>query len=358
MDGFAVISSDIQSGRRRLLVVDTIVAGDWPTNPLQPGRAARIMTGAPLPPGADAVVMLEQTEVEQSAEGEMWVAILADDISPGKHTMKRATSLKRGEVVYSAGHRIRPRDLGLLAEVGARTVTVGSRPSTAVLATGNELVSHDQTPSQGQIRNSNGPMLSASAESIVGSVTRLGIGRDDASQLEPLVARGLQHDLLLLSGGVSEGLLDLVPGILNRLGVHQIFHGVAVKPGKPIWFGVLQTDQGNHHVFALPGNPVSSLVGFRLFVRTAIGRMMGSSELRPATWAATLGASHSIRGNRPTYWPGAWVDNVEQQRIIRPLNWQGSSDLRALGQADALIYFPADRQQFDAGETVQTILLD
>ena len=162
----------------------------------------------------------------------------------------------KGDVLFKRGHRVRPSDIGLLAEVGTYNVMTGQSPSIAVLPTGDELVDCQDLPGQGQIRNSNGPMLLAMANHLGSKTTDLGIGRDNPGDLRAAIASGLDHDMLVLSGGVSAGLLDLVPSILAEEGVVEVFHKVKVKPGKPIWFGVLKRDQRTTFVFGLPGNPV------------------------------------------------------------------------------------------------------
>lgn len=351
MDGFAIRSDDVNQGLRKLSVVETIVAGSWPQRSISSGEAARIMTGAPLPEGADSVVMIEQTN-STTADGQDWVEIELDSIPAGKHQLERSTNFAKGEIVLSAGHRIRPTDIGLLAEVGAHQVLVGTPPRAAFLPTGDELVGCDQQPELGQIRNSNGPMLLALANSLGLEVTDLGIGRDNAAELETAVRHGLEHDLFVLSGGVSAGLLDLVPGILKNEGVEEVFHKVKVKPGKPIWFGVRRRENHCCYVFGLPGNPVSSLVGFQLFVRTAIRIMENAANPQPAKLTAILADSHQTRGDRPTYWPGRWSVDESSVRSVIPIPWNGSSDLLALGSAEGLIQFPGESTTHEAGTEV------
>lgn len=356
MDGFALRSSDLTSGHQLFQIAETIVAGAVPSKKLQAGQAARIMTGAPLPDGADAVIMVEQTEV--MAEQPDQVKFLVETVPPGKHVMPKAATLAVGDQVFHSGRRIRPIDIGLLAEAGAAQVSVFGLPTIACLPTGDELVEAREKPGPGKIRNSNGPMLAAMARGLGLQPVELGIGRDDEKELTEKIEVGLGHDLLVLSGGVSAGMLDLVPGILARLGVQQVFHKVRVKPGKPIWFGVLERgDRSPTYVFGLPGNPVSSLVGFQLFVRTAIRKLMGEPFVRPQSVAATLASPHQTRGDRPTYWPGQLVVNQEVERAVQPLQWLGSSDLRALGQADSLIYFSADQHEHVAGERVDVFMI-
>lgn len=352
MDGFAIRSQDVADGQRRLEIVDTIIAGDSPSVQLQQGQASRIMTGAPIPTGSDAVVMVERTSTE-SADGKEFVTIDLESIAPEKNILRKGVNFAEGQSVLRQGHIIRPTDIGLLAEVGTTAVPTGGRPSVAVLPTGNELVDCDQSPSAGQIRNSNGPMLVAMSQALGLDVTNLGIGRDESDQLKKLIGKGLTHDLLILSGGVSAGTMDLVPGILNELGVQQVFHKVCVKPGKPIWFGTLKTDKKTTCVFGLPGNPVSSLVGFQLFVRAAIRKMMGGEISDSQSVHGKLTDDHETRGNRPTYWPGKIAASDSAIRQIKPLIWRGSSDLFALGEAEGLIYFEADSHHHPIGEQVR-----
>ena len=275
----------------------------------------------------------------------------------GKHVMLKAASLAVGKTVFEKGHCVRPTDIGLLAEVGAHEIQVQKQPTVAILPSGDELVDSTELPGLGQIRNSNGPMLVAMTSALGLTVNDLGIGRDNEAELQTAIEKGLESDLLILSGGVSAGLLDLVPGILNKLGVQQVFHKVAVKPGKPIWFGVLERGDSKTYVFGLPGNPVSSLVGYRLFVRTAINIMQSHPSPEPQMFKAKLATDHQVRGNRPTYWPGRWVDSATETRIAEPLGWQGSSDLRALGQAELLVYLDYEPSIHPAGEIVDVVEL-
>lgn len=357
MDGYAIRSADIAAGQRRLRVVETITAGDVPVRVLKTGEAAKIMTGAPLPEGADAVVMIEQTTADES-DSQDWVTIQVGSVAPEKHVLRRGVNFKKGQAVLASGHVVRPTDIGLLAEVGAVTVKTGGTPSVAVLPTGNELVDCGQVPGAGQIRNSNGPLLVSMARGLGLEVTDLGVGRDDPVELRKLIQVGLKHDLLLLSGGVSAGTLDLVPGILKELGVEEVFHKVYIKPGKPIWFGVLKQGTNRTYVFGLPGNPVSSLVGFQIFVRAAIRKLMGGQVDDFRSLVGVLSEPHETRGGRPTYWPAKYMVDDGPLRKFCPLLWRGSSDLFALGEADGLIYFPADTAQHPAGEEIRFLPFD
>jgi molybdopterin molybdotransferase len=256
VDGYAVQAADLASGTANLEVLEEVTAGAVPTRTVGPGQATRVMTGAPIPAGADAMVMIELTRLDSTGTS---VEIAAEKTSVGQNIMRRAASMRRGQTILTVGTPIRAIECGLLAEVGRTHVRAIPRPSIAILTTGNELVSADQTPREGQIRNSNGALLFASAERAGGVPHDLGIGRDDRDELRRLIALGLEHDVLVISGGVSAGVLDLVPGVLTELEVNQVFHKVKLKPGKPLWFGALERDARQTLVFGLPGNPVSSL---------------------------------------------------------------------------------------------------
>jgi molybdopterin molybdotransferase len=355
MDGYAVLATDLAGGSAELKVLEEITAGDVPRRAVVPGTATQIMTGAPMPDGADAVVMVERTELIGSGQSSV-VQICDDGVEPGQNILYRATSLRRGEVVLRAGCTLTAVDIGIMSEVGRRDALVYPRPTVAVLATGNELVSAGQMPGEGQIRNSNGPMLCALTTCAGGIAVDLGIGRDDEAELSRLVRRGLEEDVLVLSGGVSVGVLDLVPAVLQNVGVESVFHKVRVKPGKPMWFGVAPSPGGDRLVFGLPGNPVGSLVCFELFVRPALGALAGKSASALSRTEARLAHEHTQRGDRPTYYP-ATLRHESGAAVVEPLDWHGSADLPTLARANCLAFFPAERQRFEAGETITVTML-
>jgi molybdopterin molybdotransferase len=351
VDGYALLAGDAANPPRELAVLEEVTAGEVPRRDVQSGAATRIMTGAPVPRGADSVVMIEQTAA-CGDDGSPRVRIL-EPVRPGQNIMRAGTSLRRGQVVLRAGCVIRPIEVGLLAEVGRADVLAVPAPRVAVLATGNELVPPGEAPAAGQIRNSNGPMLEALVARCGGRATDLGIARDEAGELSRLAARGLEADVLILSGGVSAGVLDLVPAVLRQLGVVEIFHKVHLKPGKPLWFGQ-RGGSGESPpclVFGLPGNPVSSLVCFELFVRPALGRLAGRHDAALRTLRAELARTFSHRADRPTYHP-AFVREEGSGATVDPLPWHGSADLNTLAAANCLAFFPAGQRQYAAGEEV------
>ncbi|HVA48086.1 MAG TPA: gephyrin-like molybdotransferase Glp [Pirellulales bacterium] len=353
VDGYALRSTDVSPEGETLTVIEEIVAGAVPQRTVTAGTAARIMTGAPLPAGADAVVMVERTEPIDASQ----VRISPQRIASGQNIVPRAASMRRGEMVLRAGHAVRPMEIGLLAEVGRHELLAFRRPRVAVLPTGNELVTPAEVPAAGQIRNSNGAMLLAAVRHAGGGPVDLGIGRDDRASLRRLMSEGLRSDVLLISGGVSAGVLDLVPGVLADLGVRQVFHKVNIKPGKPLWFGVDEAEGASKLVFGLPGNPVSTLVCFELFVRPALGAMAGHPFGPRATVLARLTAPFHHRGDRPTYYP-AKVTATGDGDTVETLAWQGSGDLRTLASANALIHFAGGECRYSASDVVAVSLFE
>lgn len=351
VDGYAVVAEGL-AARAELAVLEDVTAGVVPTRALTPGSATRIMTGAPLPAGATAVVMVEKTELVSGAAA--MVRILESPRS-GQNIVRKGTSLSRGETVLRAGARLNPSRIGLLAEVGRAKVRIAIPPTVAVLTTGNEIVPVDVVPGPGQIRNSNGPMLEAMVHQLGASKVSLGVARDEDDELAALIRRGLEADFLVLSGGVSAGVLDLVPGVLAKLGVRQVFHKVNLKPGKPIWFGVFsQNNNTKTLVFGLPGNPVSSFVCFELFVRYAVSVLTG--DIQPRQIMARLVQEHRPRGDRPTYWPAVFKDDGAGT-VVSLLAWKGSGDLKTLAEANCLAFFPGEERLYVAGEEIAVYLI-
>ncbi|MBM3969038.1 MAG: molybdopterin molybdotransferase MoeA [Planctomycetes bacterium] len=355
VDGFAVRLADCVTP---LPVIEIVAAGQVPTRLLDCPAAIQIMTGAPLPAGAEAVIPVEHTSQTIGADERPLVALPSSVTSwkLGTNILRRGASTKLGDLVVAAGSELRPQELGTLAECGLSHVTARRRPRVAVLATGDELVPVEQTLGPGQIRNSNETMLCGQLLRACAEPVPLGIARDERVHLRERIDIGLQADVLVLSGGVSMGDKDLVPSELASAGVRQVFHKANVKPGKPIWFGVL--DRGPNLrtlVFGLPGNPVSSLVCFELFVRPALRRMMGVSPAESVAVKARLTVPHTTKGERPTYQP-ARLEWQSDGPIVTAVPWVGSSDLRATVAANSMALFPIGDQTYEPGSTIEVIV--
>ncbi|RME04518.1 MAG: molybdopterin molybdenumtransferase MoeA [Planctomycetota bacterium] len=310
MDGFALRSRDTVSAPVELEVVERIPAGCMPERVIRAGQAAEIMTGAPLPEGADAVVKVEDTSGFGGGRVQVFRCV-----SVGEAVRRRGENIQADELAVAKGSRLRPEEIAILATLGQTEVWVGSSPRVAILATGDEVVSWDEEPGPGQIRNSNGPMLFALIREQFPCVPDLlgGIG-DRESELKDRIARALLgYDLVLLTGGVSAGTKDFVPGVLEELGVELHFRRVHIKPGKPVIFGTWRGEERCVVVFGLPGNPVSSLVAFLTLVRPVMAKMMGASSVEFMTYFVRVGESLSPH-SRERYLPlrlrggeGEWV---------------------------------------------------
>jgi molybdopterin molybdotransferase len=347
MDGFAVRSSDFADRGDDVVELDVVAdlaAGETTGRVIAAGEAARIMTGAALPAGADAVVPVESAcEGTAGTHAGGRVRLCERRFRAGQHVGRRGCAFRAGDTVLPAGATLSAAGVGLAAEAGATHVIAAARPRVAILSTGSELVDPRDTPAHGQTRNSNGPMLAAAVAALGAEPIPLGIAPDRPEAIRGLVSQGLAADVLVLSGGVSAGDLDLVPAILAACGVEQVFHKVRLKPGKPVWFGRLARAAGGSPalVFGLPGNPASSLVCFELFVRPALAILAG---LPRAAWhlprqRGVLTSPAKAAADRPVYLPCRCARDGGTLRIS-PLPWTGSSDLVGLAIADGLVALP------------------
>ncbi len=347
MDGYALRAADAAEPPARLSVVGEVRAGEWPAMTVGPGQAVRIMTGAPLPAGADAVEPVEKVRV---ADGGVEIA---GAVARGTHVALRGCEVRRGEVVLQRGRRLDPAALAVLASVGCVGPRVGRRPRVSVLVTGDEVVDAASTPAPAQIRNSNGPAVAAQLRLAGAEVTSLGLAPDRREALATAVLRGLEADVLVVSGGVSAGDYDLVEPVLLEAGASFFFTRVAIKPGAPLVFG----RRGATLVFGLPGNPVSAQVTCELFVRPCLLRLQGAlPPLRPRATVELLGPLGN-RSGRTSHAP-ALVRARAGRLLARPLRSMGSGDLAAHARANALVVMEPGRTHAAAGETAEALLLD
>jgi molybdopterin molybdotransferase len=354
VDGYAVIAKDTEGASPEqpavLDLLEEIQAGTLPRYTLSPGKASRIMTGAPVPESADAVVMVEDTE---SIENGRRARILRP-IKSGRSICYRGEDIALGQTVMKAGTLIRPQEIGIAASVGKVRLRVYRRPEVAIIATGSEIVEPDRVPGLGQIRNSNGASMSAQALQAGTEVTYLGIADDTTPDLQKKIEEGLTKDILMLSGGVSMGSYDLVKKTLSGCGVKILFDKVNIKPGKPVTFGV----RGTHLIFGLPGNPVSTVVTFEEFVRPAIRKMMGMKNLVRPTVTAILEEEFKRRAaDRREYAPAFTEYDGEEWHTLT-VGSHGSADLLSTTKANSLMIIPQGVIHIPAGEQVHVQLIE
>ncbi|MFT5431716.1 MAG: molybdopterin molybdotransferase [Myxococcota bacterium] len=348
MDGFAVRAADTDaadSGSVELRIVGEVAAGAVSDRHLETGEAIRIMTGAPVPSGADAVQMVENTE---SKPGETRVRIVKS-VRPGQHIAPRGQDLRKGEVAVEAGSVVTPSRLGVCWSFGAQTVSVVRRPRVVVLTTGDELVELHQTPLPHQIRDSNRASVGALVTRAGGEVISGGIVADTlAATREAIAGALLRADVVVLSGGVSMGEYDYVAAALQDEGVEQVFHRVHMKPGKPLWYG----RKGQTHVFGLPGNPASAIVTAKMFLVPVIRGLAGFARRFDPVLKLPLLTSFGRVGNRPTFQPAVvhWGEGVEL------LKTHGSGDLKHFSEGTALALLPPSTRGIVAGTFIDVHL--
>jgi len=351
MDGYAVRAEDTRAAGKdaavELEVTEDLPAGRVCRKPVGRGQAVRIMTGAPLPKDADAVVMVEDTE---KTAGRVKVR---REVKPDANIGQAGEDLKKGELVLERGAMIGPAETGLLAAAGLARVPVVRRPKLAVIATGDEIVEPGDRKGPGQIRNSNGPALLAMALWAGADARYLGIARDRNSSLRAKLARAKGADILVLAGGVSVGDYDLVRDELRTAGVKQVFWQVRIKPGKPVFFG----RRGSQLVFGLPGNPTSAMVTFLLFVQPAIERLLGRKNPGPRGGRAVLAEDIVLKPGRTQFLRGV-LDAEGPVLKVAPYPDQKSGVLRSMARSLVLIVIPADVSRLEKGQDVEILYID
>jgi molybdopterin molybdotransferase len=341
-DGYAVRSGDSGPGAT-LDCVGELKAGDTPAKRVEQGTCVQIMTGAALPEGADAVVMIEHTRRDGNA------VRLDRAVSARQHVVSRGSEQRAGNRVLDAGTRVGFAEVAVAAQVGQAQVRVYRKPRVAILSTGDEVVDFRAAPGPFGIRNSNSVSLAAQVSLAGGEPVTFGNARDSHDELRAKITDGLEEQALILSGGVSMGKYDLVEPVLAELGAEFHFDAVAIRPGKPVVFGLCR----GKPVFGLPGNPVSTMVTFELFVRPAI-ELLSGAEPRPLVFTAGLITEPLTEKPGLAHFLPARADWGEPVRVTA-LPWQGSGDLVAMARANCLLVVPPDRERIEAGENVHIL---
>ena len=393
--GYAVRAADLAEVPARLEVVGEVKAGDW----LEPGvcsvgrgQAVRIMTGAPLPAGADAVVMVEYASAAQDTHpnvaedatlgwGTLGSVSLGDKfveirrgVNTGENFVPRGAEARAGERLLDRGRRLDHAGIAVAASVGKSRVQVFRKPRVAVLSTGDEVVEIDATPGPAQIRNSNSYSLAAQVQKVGGEAVRLGIAPDERGRLRALIEEGLRCDLLVLTGGVSMGKYDLVEQVLEELKAEFYFTGAEIQPGRPVVFGAcgletpVRADGGfaanartgvsaphEKYFFGLPGNPVSTMVTFELFARPMIEALAGMTPQRLIFLRARLKSEIRTKRGLRRFLPALLSGEFENAEV-ELVRWQGSGDIAALARANCYVVVPPDREQIEAGEWVALLM--
>jgi molybdopterin molybdotransferase len=339
-DGFAVRAADVPGN---LLLIGEVRAGESFAGDVQPGQAVEIMTGAPLPRGADAVVMVEHCTLEGDRVS------VPRALAPNENVSLQASQGNANAVLLEAGHRLGFAEVGLLAMVGSSRVEVFTRPQVAILATGDEIVEVAETPLDYQVRNSNVASLAVQVVRAGGCPTVLPIARDLYAATRESIERGLRFDMLLLSGGVSAGKYDIVERVLADLGAEFYFDRVLIMPGQPLVFGKAR----GKLFFGLPGNPASTMVTFEIFARSAVELLGGQTEsMLPLTWSKLACDFHQKPG-LTRFLPALLGSGGSE---ITPLGWQGSGDVPALARANAFLVTEPGREAWAAGDWIRVLL--
>lgn len=346
MDGYAVRSADVAIAPAELAVMGTLVPGQVPGGAVGAGQAVKIMTGAIVPPGADTVVMVEDTEGPQPGH-----VIIGKAPRRGDNVCLQGENYRQGELLLSAGQVIGPAQAALLATVGLARVPVPRLPTVRMFATGSEIVPVEAVPGVGQVRDCNSAGFGALAATIGIVVEHLGIVADEAEALRQAAQAGLAGDVLVVSAGISMGECDLVPAVLRELGVEILFEHIAIKPGKPALFG----RRGDTLVFGLPGNPVSLQLTTQVLVLPALRKMCGWADPMPPVVQANVTERVSHRPRRRSYLPAVLRSEGGSLRVT-PVDYQGSGDILGPARGNAWIILPQGVEAVEEGQAVEVLL--
>jgi len=365
-DGYAVRSADLTNLPARLTVAGEIKAGPLPSEVplvLNSGEAFSIMTGAPVPQGADGVVMVEYTSLSAQSDA----VEITKGVDPGENIVAQAAEAKGGSLLLKRGEQLDHAAVALAASVGKSRLLVFARPRVAVLTTGDEIVDVDDRPGPTQIRNSNTYSLAAQVQQAGGEAVLLPIAPDEPHRLRQLIEEGFQSDLLIMTGGVSMGRYDLVEQVLGEMNAEFLFTGAKIQPGRPVVFGRVPCAQKtpvsapasapswNKYFFGLPGNPVSTMVTFELFARPIVEALAGKSARPLAFVHAQLRSEIRVKTGLRRFLP-AVVSGRYEDSEVELVPWQGSGDIAARSRANCYVVIPPDREQISAGDWVAVML--
>ena len=354
-DGYAVQSTDLSTVPAVLESIGEIKAGEKLENVpayIAPGQTASIMTGAPVPAGADAVVMVEYS----SQHGQQ--VELTRQVAPGENIVPRGAEARQGTLLIARGTRLTDAAIALAASVGCSKLQVYKRPRVAILTTGDEIVPIDASPGPTQIRNSNSYSLATQIQQAGGQPVLLPIAPDEPTRLRELIEEGLRSDLLLMTGGVSMGRYDLVEQVLSEMQAEFFFTGAKIQPGRPVVFGQCNSSTGEKiptYFFGLPGNPVSTMVTFELFARPMLEALAGMTARKLAFVHARLKSEIKVKPGLKRFLPAVLSGEFENSQVELVL-WQGSGDIAATARANCYIVIPLDRDRIPAGEWVPVML--
>ncbi len=344
-DGFAVRADDMSQIPAQLRVLGLARAGAaFEGAVVGAGECVEIMTGAAVPPGADSVVMVEYAE--RQGDG----VVLSRSVQPGENVVSRGAEAQQGEQLLGPGVRIGYAEVAMMAGVGMTEVPVFSKPRVAIIPTGDEVVEVSEQPGPYQIRNSNSRSLEAQVAAAYGVPVAVGIAPDREESLREMILQALDCDVLLLSGGVSAGRYDLVEPVLAGLGAEFFFDGVSIQPGRPLVFGKLK----NCFIFGLPGNPLSTMVTFELFVRPALALLSGERDAPLHLLRARLGRDIHRRPGLAAFLP-ARLEGPMYQPVIHPVEWKGSGDVASLTRANCFLAIPESEADLKAGDWVSVL---
>ena len=350
-DGFAVRAADLKSVPTLLKVVGQVKAGSSYPRLLSSGEAVEIMTGAPGPSGSDAVVMVEYT-VRRGNSVE-----IQRSCNPGENLVPTGSEARAGQEMLPRGTRLNFAHIAVASAVGRASLQVYKKPRVAILSTGDELVELSEKPRAHQIRNSNSYSLAAQVLASGGEPWQLPIAPDDATRTQELIQRGLESDLLLLSGGVSMGKFDLVEQALSELGAEFFFTGAAIQPGRPVVFGQAKTltKPASTPFFGLPGNPVSTMVTFELFAAAVLRARGGQLPVRLTTAMARLSKEIKTKTGLTRFLPAILIGSLYDP-VVEIVPWQGSGDLQASARANCYVVVPPGRESIAAGEMISVLM--